>query len=626
MCVMAYQVLLFYKYCDIQNVAAIIEAQEKIATELSLFGRILIADEGINGTLCGSLVACQKYEAAMAEDKLFFDMNFKRSSSAFLCFKKLEVKMKDEIVILRKDKNKYSYKKSAEKITADGLHEEIQTNKELVLFDMRNQYESRIGRFVGAVCPPIQTTRELERYLEENKELFAEKDVVMYCTGGVRCERASVIVRALTRAKRLRHLENGIHAYAEKYPDGFFRGKNYVFDDRVALPVTADVLAHCDLCQLPSDLYNNCLNAICNKHHIACDRCFVVYKGCCSAQCIELTEKKEVPLRPSLPSRISMLEEQVSLKAYTWFQVGGAARYFARPKNEAEFQALIGFKKREQILLHILGQGANSLISDEGFSGIVLLLQLKEMKMMDYTDDQSLLVVGAGCSVEEVINYMLDQKLVGLEEFSGIPSSIGGALFINLHYFQFLISQFVFQAKVYDVTKEEILIVDNAWFCFGYDDSTLKRNTHYILLEATFLLKKASNQEIAFARGRSVEIIRHRKSRFPYEKTCGCFFKNFSKDQDGLMLSEGKKIVAAGYYLDQLGIKGTLKRGNSFVSSKHANMITHNGGGTATEIIEIARIMQQKTFEKFGLFLEPECALIGFDRYPLWTKDELLNQ
>ena len=301
---MVYKVLLFYKYCEIANAEVVANMQRELALRLRLVGRILIADEGMNGTLCGDEESCEAYQSYMKEDALFFDMNFKQSISDFLCFKKLQVKVKNEIVFTDADKKEFCYTKSLPKITPDELHEEMTLNKNLVLFDMRNNYESRIGRFVGAICPDIQTTRELESYLLLHRDFFEGKDVVMYCTGGVRCERTSVMVNALTKVNQLRHLENGIHAYVEKYPDGYFRGRNYVFDDRVSLKINQDVLAHCDLCDVSCDLYNNCLNAICNKHHICCDSCLEEFKGCCSQACIDLTDKKIVPLRPPLPSRI----------------------------------------------------------------------------------------------------------------------------------------------------------------------------------------------------------------------------------------------------------------------------------------------------------------------------------
>lgn len=324
--------------------------------------------------------------------------------------------------------------------------------------------------------------------------------------------------------------------------------------------------------------------------------------------------------------KLAIIREQVDLKQYNWFGVGGLAHYFSEPKTVEELTEVVNWAKIHSLPARLLGQGANVLISDEGFNGLIIKLALLDIVHEDYDTEFVLLSASAGCSLEAVIAYMFDRaKCVGLEEFSGIPSSIGGALFINLHYFEFLISMFVFTATVYDIKNAEIKIVDREWFQFGYDDSTMKRDRNFILINATFKLKKANELAIAFAKGRNVEIIRHRKSRFPYEKTCGCFFKNFSAEDENVIVNgEGKKIFAAAYYIDQLGLKGTLYKGHSFISPKHANMITHDGEGTATEIIEIARVIQREVFKGFRLCLEPECELIGFDNYPLYTTKELL--
>lgn len=325
--------------------------------------------------------------------------------------------------------------------------------------------------------------------------------------------------------------------------------------------------------------------------------------------------------------KLGLVGEQVDLKQYNWFGLGGLARYFSEPKTLGELTEVISWSKNQSLVIRLLGQGANVLISDSGFNGLIIKLALFEMAHEDYDDEFVLLSASAGCSLESVISYMFDRaKCVGLEEFSGIPSSIGGALFINLHYFEFLISMFVLRATVYDIKNAEMKTVDREWFKFGYDDSIMKRDRNFILINATFKLKKADPVAVAFAQGRNVEIIRHRRSRYPSEKTCGCFFKNFSsEDQNVLLNGEGKKILAAGYYIDQLGLKGTLSRGHSFISPKHANMITHDGEGTATEIIEIARTVQKEVFKAFRLYLEPECELIGFDNYPLYTTKELLE-
>ncbi len=301
---MKYEVLLYYKYIDVLSPEFEVEDQRKILSFFNLKGRVLIAAEGINGTVCGTKKQCDDYISYMNSHEIFKNIDFKKSESDFICFSKLIVKLKKEIVVLAIDPKEMPATMSAETITTDAFHNLMNEKKdEIVVFDTRNLYESRIGKFNGAITPDIKTSREFKDYFENNKSLFSDKDVVMYCTGGVRCERISILLDRLKVAKKVRHLNGGIHRYVEKYPNGHFRGSNYVFDDRISQKVNDDILSNCDICNVPCDKYNNCLNAICNRHYLCCDVCFKNFNGNCSEKCKELTYGKFVPLRPELPSR-----------------------------------------------------------------------------------------------------------------------------------------------------------------------------------------------------------------------------------------------------------------------------------------------------------------------------------
>jgi UPF0176 protein len=303
-----YQVLLFYKYYTVSDHQLLMIWQTELCKRLDLVGRILVSEEGINGTLCGTEENCRKYQKEILSYKSLADMDIKKSYSSFICFDSLKIKYKKEIVILREDQEDISIKNSAPTISAENLHSLLDKKEDIILFDTRNSYESRIGRFKGAICPKINTSRDFKEYFIKNSDLFKNKKVIMYCTGGVRCERLSALCKKYTNTKELYHLKNGICAYVEKYPNGYFRGRNYVFDERVSIKINDDVLTHCDLCNKPSDLYNNCLNALCNKQYICCDDCYKIKNMCCSDVCINLTNDKKVMLRPPLKSRINLKE------------------------------------------------------------------------------------------------------------------------------------------------------------------------------------------------------------------------------------------------------------------------------------------------------------------------------
>lgn len=313
----------------------------------------------------------------------------------------------------------------------------------------------------------------------------------------------------------------------------------------------------------------------------------------------------------------NLIQTNIPLANKNWFKTGGNARFFAQPTIATEFQYALQYAHQNQLPLFILGQGANILISDAGFDGMVINPKGNSIQLLDYDADHMLVKADAGVTLAALIDYCLDHNVSGLEEFSGIPGTVGGSVFINLHYFQFLLADFLVEAEVIDKNNGTIHSVDIAWFQFGYNASRLQTNDYY-LATATFKVKKVSELQTAFARGRSVEIIRHRTARYPNKNTCGSFFRNFHEDEVSLM-SNGKKLIYVAYYLDKIGIKGILSHGDAIVSYQHANMIVNQGKATSADIITVARIMQQRVFDQFGILPQPECRLVGFNEYPLFS-------
>lgn len=307
-----------------------------------------------------------------------------------------------------------------------------------------------------------------------------------------------------------------------------------------------------------------------------------------------------------------MIEQNISLHDKNWFGTGGQARYFSQPVTGAEFSSSLAFAREQAIDIFLLGQGANILIADHGFNGIVIRPNLKNLSC-----DKELSTVSAGAGVQlcELIDFCLQNGLTGLEEFSGIPGSVGGSVFINVHYFKHLLSHFLIEAEVIERSTGVISTVDNAWFNFGYNQSTLLAGAFY-LVSATFKLNKADALSVAYAKGRRDEIIRHRNQRYPSARTCGSFFRNFHDDEITVPIN-GKKIPFIAYYLDKIGVKGELCAGKAVVSYQHANMIVTLDGATSSDVIALAQLMQEKVFASFGLVPQAECQFIGFGEYPL---------
>lgn len=295
------KVILFYSYTNFEYPKRICKWQTKICQELNLTGRIIIAHEGINATLGGSDADIEQYKTIIRHHPQFANIPIKESVGGANCFPKLRVVVKNEIVNINLP-NAGHIQNTGVHLTPAQTHE-LMSNKpeDLIILDTRNKCESDIGIFKDTIKADVQHFRDFPGYIDNNLDMFKDKQVLMYCTGGVRCERATAYLKEKGVAKEVYQIEGGIHCYAEQYPDGFFRGKNYVFDGRIALPVNDDILGHCALCNVAYDEYSNCLNAVCNKHYIACKDCLEKYHNCCSATCKELVLQNQVNKRPMRP-------------------------------------------------------------------------------------------------------------------------------------------------------------------------------------------------------------------------------------------------------------------------------------------------------------------------------------
>lgn len=321
-------------------------------------------------------------------------------------------------------------------------------------------------------------------------------------------------------------------------------------------------------------------------------------------------------IQSTQPSSIpSFIQTHVSLHDKNWFKTGGNAHYYCEPLTYEEFAVALLFAKENHLEVFVLGEGANILISDNGFAGLVIRPKLDKISIIRNEDSFSLVNAQAGVEFQQLIDFCLKNQLIGLEEFSGIPGTVGGSVYINIHYFEFLLSQFLVQATVIEKTTGYIMTVDNAWFNFDYDTSALFDQQYY-LLDATFKLKNCTELEAAYAQGRRDEIIRHRVRRYPNANTCGSFFRNFHDNEVSLEVN-GKKMIFVAYYLDKLGVKGVLQKGGARVSHQHANMLVTSATATSQDVIDLVRTMQELVSANYGIIPQPECQLIGFKEYPL---------
>jgi predicted sulfurtransferase len=300
------KITLFYKYVNLSDPQAVMMWQRALCEKLNLTGRILIGTEGINGTVGGDERSIRCYVREMKQYAPFKNIDFKFSGCTNQPFEHLTVKVRKEIVALGINPQELTAQQGGKHLSPKQVHELLQNKPEdLVILDTRNACEVAIGKFEGAIDPKIEHFRDFPKYIEENLEQFKDKQVLMYCTGGIRCERASAVLKVKNVAKEVFQIKGGIHRYAQNYPNGFFRGKNYVFDNRIAMKVNNDILGQCYTCQKPYDEYTNCLNALCNKHYINCPTCIDNLSNTCSPKCQALVANKQTIIRPARPSNLA---------------------------------------------------------------------------------------------------------------------------------------------------------------------------------------------------------------------------------------------------------------------------------------------------------------------------------
>lgn len=285
-----YTVIIYYKYVSIEDPHKLIEEQRALCNRLGIKGRILIAKEGINGTAEGTDEAIQEYERVFKSDSRFSDVHIKKSVGTGESFPRLVVKARKEIVTLGLSENEDVNPAitRGEYLEPDELNEWIKSNKDFTIIDMRNDYEHRIGHFAGSYLPKMEHFRDLPNLIPDLKK-FENKTVVTVCTSGVRCEKASGLL-VKKGFKKVYQLHGGISTYMEKFKNDDFKGKLYVFDNRMALTFTPDdkrtVVGRCVRCRIPSESYVNCAKNECHKQIICCEACFTTDgKGYCGDMC-----------------------------------------------------------------------------------------------------------------------------------------------------------------------------------------------------------------------------------------------------------------------------------------------------------------------------------------------------
>ncbi len=279
-----YLAVAFYKYVPIEEAEVFAVKHLKYCQRLGIFGRIIVADEGLNGQLSGTVAQCEQYMSDLISDERFSKTDFKIDEADRLAFQKIHVRYKPEIV--------HSGLKGIDPAHKTGKHLSAEEFKELkkkdnvVIVDMRSNYEHHVGRFKGAITLDIENFRDLPTKMNELAEL-KDKTVITYCTGGIKCEKASAYLLE-NGFNDVYQLDGGILKYAKTGGGEDFEGKCYVFDGRVVVDVNTVnpvLVSSCIHCGTPSARMINCVNELCNNQIVMCESCGWEWDGACSEAC-----------------------------------------------------------------------------------------------------------------------------------------------------------------------------------------------------------------------------------------------------------------------------------------------------------------------------------------------------
>ncbi len=295
--------LSFYQYANIENVPMFRNELYRLLDEVKVYGRIYVASEGINGQIS---VPEEHFEAFKTQLYSIPFLNGVRLNIAIeddgKSFYKLKIKIRKKIVADGLDDDSFDVTKRGKHLSAKEYND-LTNHPDTLVVDMRNHYESEVGYFEDAIRPDVETFRDALPIVEDMLESDKDKSIVMYCTGGIRCEKASAYY--LHKGfENVYMVDGGIIEYARQCEEqglpNKFIGKNFVFDERMGERISKEIVSKCHQCEDLADTHVNCANDACHILFIQCTSCGAKMDGCCSTKCqnfIKLPEEEQVERR-----------------------------------------------------------------------------------------------------------------------------------------------------------------------------------------------------------------------------------------------------------------------------------------------------------------------------------------
>lgn len=311
-----YYVIAYYIFTSIEDPYREVARHQAFFATRDICSRIYISEQGINAQMSALKEHALEYMDWMKEDDRFKDIDFKCHTHHEQVFPRPAVKYRKQLVALDHNADP---RKGGEHLSPEEWRRMLDAEEEnILLLDVRNDYEWRVGHFEGAVKPDLDIFRKFPEYAKELKKTHDPKNtkVMMYCTGGIRCELYSALMKD-EGFETVYQLNGGVIKYGQEVGESKWLGKLFVFDDRVTIPIAeenkAPVISSCKYCSSPSDTYYNCANMDCNNLFLACPSCAAQWEGCCLEECkcstrrrAFLTGKEEKP-KPFKKKHLSVM-------------------------------------------------------------------------------------------------------------------------------------------------------------------------------------------------------------------------------------------------------------------------------------------------------------------------------
>ncbi len=305
------------------------------------------------------------------------------------------------------------------------------------------------------------------------------------------------------------------------------------------------------------------------------------------------------------------IKEKVDLRKFTTFGIGGSSKYFTTIRSNKDLMNSLEFSDLKNIPYYVLAGGSNILFSDKGFSGLIVHMAIDCIDV-----NREYISMGAGVKLSDLVTIAKNNSLTGVERFTGIPGTIGGAVRGNVGAFGLEISDVLKSVTVYDKLNNKIKCLDITSCEYNYRTSLFKKTNNYIILEAVFYLNKGKENEI---NREMYKFLSERTKRHIQDiKSAGSFFVNpqvskdvqelFYKDK-GIKSKNGR--VPAGWLLDSVGLS-RKKIGGVQAGNTHANYFLNLGNATSSEVIQLASMAKTRVRDEFSVQLKEEVQLVGF--------------